>query len=126
MNNPIYGIELAVPIFEVVMLALPVYGFITFYKRIKRGVLKKSRAFQRYAFLVISPIILYALLFFAMVGFEELTHIDVITEGLARSFLILVGLGLTTWLASILVFAVVLAFIKTPPSSADNSLESDA
>ena len=119
------GIEWAVPVFEVVMLVLPVYAFITFYRRVKRGVLKKSRALWRYASLVITPIILNVLFFFALVGFEELTHIGVITEGLARSFLILVGLGLTIWLVSILVFVVALVFIKSQPSS-PNSLESDA
>jgi hypothetical protein len=120
------GIEWAVPVFEVVMLVLPVYAFITFYKRVKHGVLKKSRALWRYASLVIAPIILYVLFFFALVGFEELTHIGVITEGLARTILILVGLGLTIWLVSILVFGVALVFIKSQPSSPNNNLESDA
>jgi len=113
------GIDWAVPVFEVVMLGLPVYGFITFYRRLKRGVLKKSRAFRRYALLVITPLILYVLLFFALVGFEELTAIGVITEGLARSFPISVGLGLATWLASLIVFGVALVFIRIPPSQPD-------
>ena len=111
------GIEWAVPVFEVVMLVLPVYAFITFYRRVKRGVLKKLRALWRYASLVITPIILYVLFIFALVGLEELTHIGVITEGLARSFFILVGLGFTIWLVSILVFGVALVFIKSQPSS---------
>ena len=117
------GIEWAVPVFEVVMLLLPVYAFITFYRRVKRGVLKKLRALWRYASLVITPIILYVLFFFALVGLEELTHIGVITEGLARSFFILVGLGFTIWLVSILVFGVALVFIKSQPSSPNRGLK---
>lgn len=111
------GIEWAVPVFEVVMLALPVYAFITLYRRVKGGVLKKSRAMWRYASIVIAPIILYVLFFFALVGFEALSHINVITEGLARTILILIGLGLTIWLVSIIVFGVTLVFIKSQPSS---------
>ena len=111
------GIEWAVPVFEIVMIVLPVYAFITFRRRIKRGVLEKSRALWRYASLVITPVILYVLFFFALVGFEELTHISVITEGIARTFLILVGLGLTIWIVSILAFGVALVFVKNQPSS---------
>ena len=111
------GIEWAVPVFEVVMLALPVYAFITLYRRVKGGVLKKSRAMWRYASIVIAPIILYVLFFFALVGFEALSHINVITEGLARTILILIGLGLAIWLVSIIVFGVTLVFIKSQPSS---------
>ena len=111
------GIEWAVPVFEVVMLALPVYAFITLYRRVKGGVLKKSRAMWRYASIVIAPIILYVLFFFALVGFEALSHINIITEGLARTIIILIGLGLTIWLVSIIVFGVTLVFIKSQPSS---------
>jgi hypothetical protein len=111
------GIEWAVPVFEVVMLALPVYAFITLYRRVKGGVLKKSRAMWRYASIVIAPISLYVLFFFALVGFEALSHINVITEGLARTILILIGLGLTIWLVSIIVFGVTLVFMKSQPSS---------
>lgn len=115
------GIEWAVPVFEVVMLVLPVYASIAFLRRIKRGLLKKSRAFWCYASLVITPIILYVLFFFTLVGFEKLTHISVITEGLARSFFILVGLGLSIWLVSILVFGVVLVFIRSQQTSPKNA-----
>jgi polyferredoxin len=107
------------------MLVLPVYAFITFYRRVKRGVLKKSRALWRYASLVITPIILYVLFFLALVGFEELTHISVITEGLARTILILVELGLTIWLVSILLFGVALVFIKSQPSSPNKAAAPD-
>ena len=117
------GIEWVVPVFAIVMIVLPVYAFITFHRRVKRGTLVKSRALWRYASLVITPIILYVLFFFALVGFEELTHISVITEGIARTFLILVGLGLTIWIVSILAFGVALVFVKNQPSSPNKRVE---
>ena len=85
------GIELAVPVYEILMLVVPVYAFITFYRRVKCGVLGKSGALWRYVLFVSTPIILIVLLFFTLVGFEELTDIVLITEGLARTILILVG-----------------------------------
>ena len=111
-----HGIEWAVPAFEAVMLVMTVFAFITYYRRVKRGVLKKARALWQYAFLVFTPILLYVLFFFALVGFEEMTHIGVIAEGMARTSPILVGMGLAVWLVSILVFGVALVFIKRQPS----------
>ena len=117
------GIEWVVPVFEVTMIVLPVCVFIIFYRRVKGGVLKKSRALWCYASLVITPIILYVLFFFALVGLEELTHIGVTTEGLARTNFILVGLGFTIWFVSTLGFGVTLRTgppILEPLRGADN------
>jgi chromate transport protein ChrA len=120
------GIELAVPVYEILMLVVLVYAFITFYRRVKCGVLEKSGALWRYVLFVSTPIILIVLLFFTLVGFEELTHIGAITEGLARTILILVGLGLSIWLVSILIFGITLAFIKCHSSIPNSNLDSSA
>ena len=119
------GIEWVVLVFEATMIVLPVYAFIIFYKRVKGGVLKKSSALWRYTSLVVAPIILYILFFLALVGFEELTHIGLTTEGLARANFILIGLGISIWLVSTLVFGVMLMFIKSQPSSPNNATGAD-
>ncbi len=118
------GIEWVVPIFEVIMLALPVYAYITFYRRVKCGVLKKSRALWSYASLVITPILLHILFFFVLVGLEEITHKSVITEGLSRTLPLLVGLGFAIWLIAMFVFGVTLVIIKSQPSSSRNTTTS--
>ena len=87
------------------------------------GFLGKSRAMLRFASLVVIPIILYSLFFFALVGFEELTHISVVPEGLARTFPILVGFGFTIWIVSTLAFGAALVFIKKQPPSPDTRAE---
>lgn len=110
------GTEWAVPIFEMVVVVLPIYVFVTLYRRVKRGVLNKSGALWRYSTLVIIPTILYVLFFFALVGIEELTHIGLVAEGLGRSFLILVGLGIAIWFVSTLVFSTALLFLRNPTS----------
>lgn len=119
------GIELAVPVFEVAMLVVPVYAFITNLSRVKRGFLTKSRALRRHASLAITPVILYVLFFIALGGFEELTNVGVITEGLARSFVILVGLGLAVWLFSTIAFSVALVIGKTQPPPPNNAAGAD-
>lgn len=106
------GIDWVVPAFEIVILVLPVYAFIVLYRRVKGGAINKQGALWRYAFWVIVPVIVYVVLFFALVGIEEMIKASIITEGLARSFFILVGLGVIIWLVSTLVFAVTILLLR--------------
>ncbi len=107
-----HGIEWAVPLYEIMMIVVPVYAFITVRRRVKQGVSGKFRALLRYAFLVLVPIILYVFFFFGLIGFENLTHSSIISEGLARTVLLLVGSGLAIWIVSTLVFGLSLVFMK--------------
>lgn len=109
-----HGIEWVIPVFEITMIALPIYAFAIFYRRAKQRVLTKSRALVRYASLVIAPTALFALFFFTMAGLEELAGISLISEELGRGFLLLVALGFTISAASILVLGVALVFIRQP------------
>ena len=54
--------------------------------------------------------------FLVLVGLEEVAKTTIITEGLARSFLILIWLGLVVWLVSLIIFGVALAFISSSAS----------
>jgi hypothetical protein len=111
------GIEWVVPVYEVLMLLVPVYGFIAFRRRVKQKVLTKTRAFLYYTGLVISPVAIYTIFFLGLVGLEEVSKTAIITEELARSFLILIGLGLVVWLVSLIIFGMALTFISSSASS---------
>ena len=111
------GIEWVVPVYEVFMLVVPVYGFIAFRRRVKQKVLTKARAFLYYTGLVISPVAIYTVLFLGLIGIEEVTKVAIITEGLARSVFILVGFGLVVWLVSMIIFGMTLTFIHSSASS---------
>ena len=106
------GIEWAVPIFELAMIVLPVYAFIEVRGRVKSGSMGRVRAVLRYAAIVIAPVCLYVLFYCSLIGFEELTRISVITEGLARTFFLLVGMGVAIGIVSILTFGAALLFMK--------------
>ena len=93
-----------VSVYEMTMIILPVYAFITLYKRVKGGILDRSGALWRYAVVVMSPIIFYVAFFFLFVGIGELSNIGLVTEGFGRSFFILVGFGIIVWFASIFIF----------------------
>ena len=70
------------------------------------------RALLYFAGLVISPIALYAFFFLGLVGLEEMSNIAIIPEGLARTFLILVGFGLFIWLTALIIFGLALKLEK--------------
>ncbi len=111
------GIEWALPVYELVMLGMPIYAFITLRRRVKRGILTKVRAFWYYAGLVVAPVISYILFFLGLVGIWEVAHISLITEGLGRSFFLVTGLGAIIWLVSSMIFGVAMVFTKSTSAS---------
>ena len=60
------------------------------------------------------PSLTYALVFLVLVGVEELTKFSVITEGLARTLLLVVGIGLAEVLLLTVVFAITVWFLRVP------------
>ena len=120
------GIEWVVPIYEILMLSLPVYGFIVLRRRVKHNALAKVRAFLYYTGLSISPVVIYILFFLGLVGLEEVTGTAILTEGLARSVLISIGFGMVVWLVSLIIFGITLTFISSSASSPQRENPADA
>ena len=108
------GIEWVLLLYWLSMLVVPIYTFITLLLRVKRGVMEKLRAIRYFACIVIIPVILYGLFFFVLVNLEEIAQINLITEGLARSFLVVIGTGLIIWLVTLIIFGVSLVFLRRP------------
>ena len=77
--------------------------------RVRAGRTSKRRALVLSGLAALSPTALYVAFFFALVGLEELTGAALIAEGIGRSFLIVVGLGLLVWLLVFIPFAVLIA-----------------
>ena len=104
------------------MFVIPIYAFISLFLKAKHSILKKLQAVRYYAGIVIIPIILYALFFFALIGIEELSQIQLVTEGLARTFVVVIGMGLIIWFVSLIAFSVTLVFLQSqtsPPNTRD-------
>jgi hypothetical protein len=108
------GIEWVLLLYWLSMLVVPIYTFITFFLRVKRGVMEKFRAIRYYAGFVIIPVILYGLFFFVLVSLEEIAKINLVTEEFARSFFVVIGIGIIIWLVSLVVFGITLAFLRKP------------
>ena len=117
-----HGTEWALPLFEIAMVVVPIYAFVSGLKRVKRNALTKTQAFRRYAAWVISPVIVYTLFVGALLGLDELTGIGLLSEVLARTFFIAGGLGIVVWLVSITVFGTTLLVVKRPTLVGGNPL----
>ena len=95
----------------VVVLALlicPVISFRYCAKKFKNDGISKLRAFFYFLLITSLPITLYIALNLILVGIEELTGKAIITEGIARSFIIVIGFGLLLILNLSVIFIVYL------------------
>lgn len=115
------GVEWVLRLYELAIVVVPVYGVVWLRRRVKRGTMKKLRAFWCYAGLVLIPVIVYTLFFLVLVGVEQISRISLITEELARSLAIVIGLGLSIWLISSVSFGFSLAFTKAEADGQQSS-----
>lgn len=81
-------------------------------KMVKARKTAKGKAIGLYAAYSIAPIILYGVVFLALVAIEELTDAAIIGEGYARSLPFVIVGGLTVTLLATLIFTLVVMFLK--------------
>jgi hypothetical protein len=105
--------ESILQLYQLAMVVLPVYGFVSLRKRIRFGGLSKKRAALRYAAMLFAPMLAYAAVFLLALGVETVVDVNLVTEEVARSAPLAIALGLVVWLVSILVFAVGMVFVSS-------------
>lgn len=108
--------ESILQLYGTAMVILPVVAFVSLRKRIRDGGLSKRGALVRYAAMVVAPIAGYAAAFGLALGGEAIFSLSVVSEELARSFVLAVVLGMLVWLLAIAVFSLGLLFVRTSPS----------
>lgn len=94
------------------IVLLPIGVLIWLIRRVRRGTLTKGRATLQFFFYSASPIVAYVSIFFALVAIEEMTDIALITEGYARSLLLIGGIGFAWVLLMTAVYGVVVLFVN--------------
>ncbi|MEH6813343.1 MAG: hypothetical protein V7677_12500 [Motiliproteus sp.] len=87
-------------------------------RNVRRGKTSKKKAIGLYAGYTITSVVLYGSVFMALVGIEELTHTAIISEGYARTLLIVIVGGTIGVIISTLVLSIVLYFLKTEDEKA--------
>ena len=106
--------ESVLQLYGLAMVILPVYAFVSLRKKLRHQHLGKPAALLRYVGLVVAPIVGYACIFALAVGIDELTPYSIVSEEIARSFVLAVVLGALVWLLGTAIFATGLLFMPSP------------
>jgi multidrug efflux pump subunit AcrB len=99
-------------LYGLAMVVLPVYAFVSLRKKIRHEGMPKRSALIRYAGIVFTPILGYAVAFGLALGVEAVSPFSLISEEVARSFVLAVVLGVLIWLLAITIFVSGLILIR--------------
>ena len=104
--------ESILQLYGLAMVILPVYAFVSLRKKIRHEGMFKRSALIRYAGIVVTPILGYAVAFGLALGVEAVSPFSVVSEEVARSFVLAVVLGVLLWLLANMIFALSLILIR--------------
>ena len=109
--------QLASVLFWLIIL-IPIGVFARQIQQVRRGTRRKFKGAILLFSYSILPVLTYALVFLVLVGVEELTRLSVITEGFARTLLLVVGIGSAEVLLLTVIFAIAVWFLRVPGDAA--------
>ena len=109
--------QLASVLFWLIIL-IPIGVFARQVQQVRRGTRRKCKGAILFFAYSILPVLTYGLVFLILVGVEDFTRLPVITEGLARTVLLVVGIGSAEVLLLTVIFAVAVWFLRVPGSAA--------
>jgi hypothetical protein len=109
--------QLASLLFWLIVL-IPLGVFARQIQQVRRGTRRKFKGAILFFSYSILPVLIYALVFLVLAGVEELAKLPVITEGIARTLPLVVGIGLAEVLLLTVIFAVALWFLRAPGDAA--------
>ena len=109
--------QLAAVLFWLIIL-IPVGVFARQIQQVRRGTRRRFKGAILFFSYSILPVLTYGLVFLVLAGVDELTGLSVITEGFARTLLLVVGIGLAEVLLLTLIFAVAVRFLRVPGNAA--------
>ena len=105
--------QLASVLFWLIIL-IPIGVFARQIQQVRRGTRRKFKGAILFFSYSILPVLTYALVFLVLVGVEELTRRSVITEGFAKTLLLVVGIGSAEVLLLTVIFAIAVWFLRVP------------
>jgi hypothetical protein len=100
------------------IILIPIGVFARQIQLVRRGTRRRVNGAIFFFAYSILPVLTYGLAFLVLVGLEELTTVSVITEGFARTLLLVVGIGLAEVLLLTVIFAVAVWSLRVPDNAA--------
>lgn len=108
--------EFAALLFWFIVL-VPVGVFIRQIQQVRKGMRGKGKGTLLFCGFSLVPVLAYALVFLVLIGIEEVTKHAVISEGFARTFLLVVGIGVGEVVLLTAVFAIVVSLLRPARSA---------
>ena len=105
-------IEQIVTILFWLILLGPIVLFAIRIRRLRHGAEGKLKATVLFFGLAVIPVSIYVLVLFALIGIEELIAKPLISEGMGRTALLIVGLGLAEVILLTAIFAIAASFVR--------------
>ena len=93
------------------IILIPIGVFARQIQQVRRGTRRKLKGAIRFFSYSILPVSIYGVVFFVLVGVEELTSRSVIAEEFARTLLLVIGIGAAEVLLLTVIFAVAVWFV---------------
>lgn len=111
------GEQLTAALFWLILL-IPIGVFARQIRRVRQGTRRRFKGGVLFFFYSILPVLIYSLVFLVLVGVEEVTGHSLIAEGVARTLLLVVGIGAAEVLVLTGIFAVAVRFLRVPGNAA--------
>ena len=99
-------------IFFWLIILVPIGVFVQQIQQVRSGARRKFKGAVLFFSYSILPVLAYALVFLALVGIEEITKLSMIGEGLSRTLMLVVGIGLGEVLLLTVIFAIAVSFLR--------------
>ncbi|MFN0299029.1 MAG: hypothetical protein ACKVQU_01610 [Burkholderiales bacterium] len=111
--------QLAAALFWLVILA-PIVLFARQIQQVQRGAQGKMKATGMFFVWALVPTLTYAMALFALVGIEQLIETPLVGEGIARTAVFVIGIGLAEVSVLTAIFAIATRFLRVArnPASA--------
>lgn len=104
--------EALIPATLILMVMAPIVLFVWLFGAVRAGRISKGKGIGLFALYSGLPTFLFIVLFFLLVGIEEITQISLVSEGLARSFLFISSIGCGLLVLAVIVFSILMMFVK--------------
>lgn len=113
LNEKRHAMESILQLYQLAMIVLPVYGFVSLRKQVRRSELTKWQASLRNAGMVFAPMLAYTAIYFLVLGVDAVLDVNLVSEEISRSLPLAMALGLAVWLLSVVVFSVGIVFLRS-------------
>lgn len=87
--------EAIVPVLFWAVLLVPIGIFISQLRRVRAGTQSGGKGIVGFFSFAMIPVLSYVLMFFALIGIEEVTKIAIVGEGMSRSVVLVAAIGVS-------------------------------